>query len=257
MGAPARIDPEKVLGGELDHSTVMSSSELVMPNIRASPTVDKNNNAFPTLADPLILKNTPSNRINLELPDATQEAAFNHFEEKINSILARGGFKGCIDDYHVFDTSYRKRRSIEVVNQNSESLLTEDDNSAPRSPSRRLSTGVLPSNGDGENSYIEFFVELKGTSSVGEDVSLFLLRRFSDFEKFQAHLKLALKEGGVNTHIPALPAKQVFGFGGRWKEKKFVDQRKQLLDAWLRAVLRMQSKGGSEVRNAFKAFFED
>ena len=58
----------------------------------------------------------------------------------------------------------------------------------------------------------------------------------------------------ASASIPELPAKQVFGFGGRWKNKDFVEQRRKLLDAWLRAVLLMQCKGGLGVKKAFSTF---
>ena len=180
-----------------------------------------------------------------------EEVTYDHFEDRLRLILNDGGFVGGVDDYYVFDTSFRKRQSlIGSSGLNSEKLddLTVD-NPAPRP--RRMSTGVgLPSSSDGEDSYVEFFVELKS----GTDISLFLLRRFSDFENFEANLRRALKVEGIRTPIPGLPAKQVFAFGGRWKEKGFVEQRRQLLDAWIKAVLLMQSKGGAEVKKAFIIF---
>lgn len=180
-----------------------------------------------------------------------EEVTYDHFEDRLRFILSDGGFVGGVDDYYVFDTSFRKRRSlIGPSGLNSEKLddLTVD-NPAPRP--RRTSTGVgLPSSNDGEDSYVEFFVKLKS----GTDMSLFLLRRFSDFEIFEANLRRALRVDGIRTPIPGLPAKQVFGFGGRWKEKGFVEQRRQLLDAWIKAVLLMQSKGGAEVKKAFAIF---
>ena len=166
-----------------------------------------------------------------------EEVTYDHFEDHLMQIMSTDGFRGGVKDYFVFDTSFRKRRStIESSGLNSEKLGLDEEKSALRR----------------EGSYVEFVIELQGSSGV--DVSLFLLRRFSDFEKFETNLRQALKMDGIQTPIPGLPAKQVFAFGGRWKERGFVEERRQLLDAWLRAVLLMQSRGSSRIKKAFVAF---
>lgn len=194
---------------------------------------------------------------------------YNYFDEDFERLLRENSFKGAVDDWTVIDTDFRKRTRSSLGSyeaepsrgsrnsKNSDEWVVDMNAGAgdgefvmrPNADSGRLSLGMM--SGDGQESYVEFFCRLSSDS-----MTIWLFRRFSEFEKLEAQLRKGLKSDKSPTGIPALPAKQVFSFSGRWKERKFVEQRRQLLDAWIKAIMVIQSKGGKNVQEAFKAFVQ-
>ena len=208
------------------------------------------------------------------MPMLNDDKEYHYFDEDFERFLKDNSFKGAVDDWTVIDSDFRRRAqsslgsydeqasglSVDRENNNSrnsgEWVIDKNDGDSeilkPKADSRRLSLDPLGiMSGDGAESYVEFFCRL-----TSDNMTIWLFRRFSDFEKFEAQLRKALKADKSAIIIPALPAKQVFSFSGRWKEKKFVEQRRQLLDAWIKAVFMIQSKGGKNVQEAFKAFVQ-
>ena len=197
------------------------------------------------------------------LTEVEDGRVYNYFEENVEAILAANGFKGSVDDYSVIDSEFRRRTRSSLPtyrpagtgsrNNSTDGIWLDEREGGgeiiemPNPESGRMSIAIMSS--DGKESYVEFFCTLKG-----DGLSMLLFRRFSEFEKFESDLRKALRADGVSLNIPALPAKQVFSFSGRWKEQKFVDQRRQLLDAWITAIMTIQSKGGANSRAAFKTF---
>jgi hypothetical protein len=196
-----------------------------------------------------------------------EPVVFNYFEETIRAILSRNGLRGYVEeDFSVFDSDFRRRTlsltgTLDPAQQ--ESALTEEwwiidgertsiSSDGSSFPSRSGRSG----GGDGQKSYVQFFSNItSSSSSSGKGMSLMLFKRFSDFEEFEHAIKCAVIADKVAVIVPALPPKQVFSFNGRWKDDAFVRQRRILLDAWLKAVLQIQSKGGAHIQDAFLAFF--
>ena len=199
--------------------------------------------------------------------EATVEpVVFNYFEETIRAILSRNGFRGYVEeDFCVFDSEFRRRAlssigTLDRAQQESafteEWWITEGERASISSDGSSFSIRSGRSGGgDGQNSYVEFFCNITSSSSSGGGMSVMLFKRFSDFEKLEHAIKGAIIADKVALIVPALPPKQVFSFNGRWKDNAFVQQRRILLDAWLKAVLQIQSKGGAHIQDAFLAFF--
>ena len=142
----------------------------------------------------------------VNIADEEDELTYDYFEDQLIRIMSSGGFRGSVNDYCVFDTSFRKRRSsIESSEIDSECLPSMSEPTSTTRVStkvRRSSIAVRRSSkNDGEASYVEFFVEPHGSSGI--EISLFLLRRFSDFEKFEADLRQALKLDGIGFNTRA------------------------------------------------------
>ena len=98
----------------------------------------------------------------VNIADEEDELTYDYFEDQLIRIMSSGGFRGSVNDYCVFDTSFRKRRSsIESSEIDSECLLLNE--SEPTSTTR-VSTKVRRSSiavrrslkNDGEASYVEF-----------------------------------------------------------------------------------------------------
>jgi hypothetical protein len=195
-----------------------------------------------------------------------EPVVFNYFEETIRAILSRNGFRGYVEeDFCVFDSEFRRRAlssigTLDRAQQESafteEWWITEGERASISSDGSSFSIRSGRSGGgDGQNSYVEFFCNITSSSSSGGGMSVMLFKRFSDFEKLEHAIKGAIIADKVALIVPALPPKQVFSFNGRWKDNAFVQQRRILLDAWLKAVLQIQSKGGAHIQDAFLAFF--